>query len=302
MQRSIPYNLNTLDGEQIRRESTLSAASRLKTFDAFSHKGTRGHAAIVAGSPGMMGACLLSTKAAVKSGAGKVTAFVPKEYFGLVHLAVPEAIVKHNAPEEEEEKDKPTKAFDAIGIGPGMGISNLTRQWIGELGRLEKQPCVIDADALNQIAQESDLLKVLPTDALLTPHPLEWERLFGKVKNDRERIEKTLELCSRYQINMILKGHFSCLVTRDGELHINGTGNAGMGKGGSGDLLTGLLTGLLAQGYTAKDAAIVGMYIHGLAGDLARERLGEEYMSASDTLAFFSDAFIFLRKSNPSPR
>lgn len=290
----IPYDLRELDEDQVRKHSTAIAAKHLKTFDKFAHKGTRGHAAIIAGSDGMMGAALLSTKAAAKSGAGKTTALVPVNYFSLVHMTVPEALVKENKPLNTDLDN-----FDSIGIGPGMGINALTKDWLCAIGKTQK-PCVIDADALNQMAQSKELMELLPPDAILTPHPLEWERLFGIAENDRDRIEKSMEICSRYNINMILKGHFSCLVTHKHALFINGTGNAGMAKGGSGDVLTGLLTGLLAQGYGATEAGILGMYLHGLAGDLAKEKLGEEAMTATDCIACFSDAYRILHNNASS--
>ncbi len=294
MATSIPYQLRELDEDQVRIASAQTAAKHLKTFDKFAHKGTRGHAAIIAGSDGMMGAALLSTMAAAKSGAGKITALVPEIYFSLVHMAVPEALVKENEPLKTD-----LGQFDSIGIGPGMGINALTKDWLCAIGKTRK-PCVIDADALNQIAQSKELMDLLPTDAILTPHQREWERLFGIAENDRDRIEKSMKICSRYNINMILKGHFSCLVTHKHALFINGTGNAGMAKGGSGDVLTGLLTGLLAQGYGATEAGILGMYLHGLAGDLAKEKLSEESMTATDSIACFSEAFRILHKNTTS--
>jgi NAD(P)H-hydrate epimerase len=290
----IPYHLKELDEDQVRIKSMKTAAKHLKTFDKFAHKGTRGHAAIIAGSNGMMGAALLSTMAAAKSGAGKITALVPVNYFSLVHMAVPEALVKENQPLQTD-----LHQFDSIGIGPGMGINLVTAEWLRAIGKTQK-PCVIDADALNQIAQSKELMDHLPHDAILTPHQLEWERLFGVAENDRDRIEKSMEICSRFKINMILKGHFSCLVTQKQALFINGTGNAGMAKGGSGDVLTGLLTGLLAQGYGAIEAGIIGMYLHGRAGDLSRDKFGEESMTASDIIISFSGAFRDLHKNASS--
>jgi NAD(P)H-hydrate epimerase len=139
------------------------------------------------------------------------------------------------------------------------------------------------------------MFEQIPQNSILTPHLREWDRLFGEEKNDKVRIEKTISICIKHKINILIKGHFSCLISSDGEIVFNGTGNAGMAKAGSGDVLTGLITGLLAQGYMPRHAALIGMYLHGLAGDLAKENLGEDSMLASDQINYFSNAFLKLR-------
>lgn len=257
-------------------------------FDKFAHKGLRGHAALVAGSNGMMGAAILSGTAANKSGTGKTTLFVPNEYFELIHLSIPEALVK-----DIGSKHIDFHQFNSIGIGPGLGTS-MNSTLILQQFLTANKPLVLDADALNIIAGNNMLISQVPKGSILTPHLLELERLLGIPVHADDTISRTKDFCIKHGLFCIVKGHFSCLFTPDGELFYNGTGNAGMAKGGSGDVLTGLLTGILAQGFSMKTAAIMAMFIHGLAGDLARDELGEEAMTASDQITYFSKAFASL--------
>ena len=289
MKTTLPDYLTSLNEEEIKVDSLCRLKNRFKTFDKFSHKGTRGHAAIFAGSHGMMGAAILALKSANRSGVGKVTAIIHNEYFALIHAQSPESLIEENKA-EEINFDK----FNSIGVGPGLGAALLTHSMIDCIISSGK-PLVLDADALNFLSKNKQYLKKIPPESILTPHLREWERLLGPVDNDKIRIEKTIEICKELNINVVIKGHFSCLVTSKGSFFFNGTGNAGMAKAGSGDVLTGLITGLLAQGYTSEDAALIGMYIHGLSGDLAKEALGEEAMIASDQIHFFSNAFLKLR-------
>ncbi len=288
----INSDLKELDEIEIRNHTFQKVKGLLKIFNPFSHKGNRGHAAIFAGSHGMMGAAILSTMAATKSGAGKVTVIIPDRYFELIHSSIPEALVKSNIDEIEFEK------FDSIGIGPGLGSEILTMPLVEKLFS-SKNRLVLDADMLNFISINQSLLNRIPTESILTPHLLEWKRLFGEAENDKIRILKTQEICTKYAINLLIKGHVSVLVTSEGEVHLNANGNAGMAKGGSGDVLTGLITGLLAQGYSQSDAAQVGMYIHGLSGDMANKIHGENAMTASDQIHQFGNAFAKLSQSYP---
>lgn len=287
MNNIIPNDLRELNEDEIRLHTLSQIKKCLKSFDKFSHKGTRGHAAIFAGTHGMMGAALLSVMSANRSGTGKVTAIIPKEYFGLIHAQSPESLVVANNSEINYQQ------FNSIGIGPGLGSSTLNDKLFTTIFS-SGIPTVLDADALNFFSINKKMLQEIPPNTILTPHLREWDRLFGEEKNDKLRIEKTISICTKHKINILIKGHFSCLVTSDGELVINGTGNAGMAKAGSGDVLTGLITGLLAQGYIAEHAALIGMYLHGLAGDLAKEKLGEDSMLASDQINYFSNAFLKL--------
>ena len=289
MFQSIPNHINELDEIIIKQKSIEILHDKLKTFDRFSHKGNRGHAAIFAGSIGMMGASILSARACSKSGAGKVTTIIPPTSFDLIHSTVPEALVMSN-----ETPNLDYSIFNSIGIGPGLGSELLSERLIDHIFSYNK-PIVIDADALNFLAKHPKLLAKIPPSSILTPHLLEWKRLFGEVSNDKERIERSASISIQYGIFILIKGHFSCLTTPKGKLLFNATGNSGMAKGGSGDVLTGLITGLLAQGYEPEIAAFLGMYIHGLAGDLAMVSLGEEAMTASDQINYFSGAFSEIR-------
>jgi len=288
----INSDLQELDENEIRIHTFQKVKGILKIFNPFSHKGNRGHAAIFAGSHGMMGAAILSTMAATKSGAGKVSVIIPERYFELIHISIPEALVISNVDEIEFEK------FDSIGIGPGLGSEILTMPLVEKLFS-SKNRLVLDADMLNFISINSSLLNRIPTDSILTPHLLEWKRLFGEAINDKTRILKTQEICTKYAINVLIKGHISVLVTSKGEVHFNANGNAGMAKGGSGDVLTGLIAGLLAQGYSQIDAGQLAMYIHGLSGDLAMKLHGENAMTATDEIHQFGQAFASLSQSYP---
>lgn len=288
MMNEVPHNLKALNRIEILNASTLEVKKRLRRFDEFAHKGIRGHAAIFAGSEGMMGAAILATSACMKSGAGKTTAFVPASYFPLIHQTVPEALVSSS-----DIIPVSLNNFQSIAIGPGLGISHHSKSLL-EFAIHSNKPMVIDADALNILAQNK-LYQLRPTqNALLTPHHGEWERLFKKCDDDFVKINTSIEFCKKLNTNMILKGHYSILVTPN-FFFINGTGNSGMAKAGSGDVLTGLLASLLAQGYEIEDAAVIGMYLHGLAGDLAKDQLGEDCMIASDLIHYLSDAFRSVR-------
>jgi NAD(P)H-hydrate epimerase len=289
MFQTIPNYISELDEAFIKQKSVEVLHAKLKTFDRFSHKGDRGHAALFAGSIGMMGASILAARACSKSGAGKITTIVPPTCFNLIHSTVPEAIVVSN-----ETQNLNYSIFNSIGIGPGLGSELLDEALITHIFSYN-MPMVLDADALNFLAKHPTLIEQIPKSSILTPHLLEWKRLFGDVSHDRDRIEKSISISTQYGIFILIKGHISCLTTPTGKVHFNATGNAGMAKGGSGDVLTGLITGLLAQGYTPETAALLGMYIHGRAGDMAKTSLGEEAMTASDQLHFFSAAFTEIR-------
>lgn len=288
MMNDIPHNLRDLNRVDVFNSSILEVKRRIKTFDDFAHKGTRGHAAIIAGSRGMMGAAILASSACMRSGAGKTTAFVPDTSFSLIHQTVPEALVRSSdlLPESYQE-------FQSISIGPGIGISNHSKELLESVVK-SKCPLVIDADGLNIISKYPDLKNNLPKNVLLTPHLGEWERFFFRCNDDYLKIKTSIEFCKHKNINILLKGHYSILITPN-NFFINGTGNSGMAKAGSGDVLTGILCSLLAQGYSVEDAGIIGMFVHGLAGDFARDHLGEDYMTASNIIHYISDAFRSIR-------
>jgi len=237
-----------------------------------------------------MGAAVLAVKACLRSGSGKVTAYTPNIGYDIMQISAPEAMTKI-AGENFISSFDDIQRFDSLGIGPGIGVYESHKELLLKLFSAYKKPIVVDADALNILSQNKDLLKALPEGSILTPHLVEFERLFGKTKNDDERIESALAMSHQYNIYIILKGHRTLIATPDKKAYFNSTGNAGMATGGSGDILTGILTGLLAQGYTSLDACMLGVYLHGLAGDIAAEKFSQEAMIAGDIIDCLGEAF-----------
>lgn len=256
-----------------------------KPRKAFAHKGNFGHALIISGSYGKMGAAVLSTKACLRSGVGLVTSHIPQCGLEILQTSVPEAMCKVDKHEKLiTAADHLLHTYSAIGIGPGIGNAAETAVCLKRLISSYKKPIVIDADAINILAENKEWLNLLPENSILTPHPKEFTRLFGNTNNDFEKIEIALQQAHEKKIIIILKGHRSFIATPIGKGYFNTTGNAGMATGGSGDVLTGIITGLLAQGYSPTDAAILGVYLHGLAGDKACEKYGANAMIATDII------------------
>lgn len=267
------------------------ARSIYKPRNRFAHKGNFGHAMIIAGSYGKIGAAVLSARACLRSGAGLLTCFIPKCGYEILQTAVSEAMVLSDANSSMITKvDDDVSKYDSIGIGPGLGTSSETRTAIKEMLPTYKMPMVIDADALNGISMEKRLPS-LPPGSILTPHPKEFERLFGECKNDFERIQKAISNAKSLNCLIVLKGHHSFIATPSGKGYFNNTGNAGMATAGSGDVLTGMITGLLAQGYSSEDAAILASHLHGVAGDIAENKFSQEAMLAGDIIDNIGEAF-----------
>ncbi len=270
-------------------------ASIFNPRDPFSHKGTHGHALILAGGYGKMGAAQLCAKSCLRSGAGLVTCHVPKSGYEIMQTAVPEAMVSTDFNTSfltnfEGDLSK----YDALGIGPGIGTAKETRQFLRKIFKEYKGPMVLDADALNIIAMEESLISSIPKGSILTPHPGEFRRLFGEKKNDFELIDLAMERANSLNQIIVLKGHHT-LIAIPGRIPLfNGTGNAGMATGGSGDVLTGIITALLAQGYSPAGAAIVGVWMHGFAGDEAAVLFSKESMIAGDIITHLPGAFAYL--------
>ncbi len=258
--------------------------SLYKPRDNFAHKGTYGHALLIAGNTGKMGAALLASKACLRSGAGLVTVNIPANTLGIVQTALPEAMCSLR----EESNDWPKYA--TVGIGPGLGTGGDAVEMVKTVLRDYKKPLLVDADALNILSADKQLLALLPPGSVITPHPKEFERLFGVFNNEMDRINKAIEVSKNQNLTVVLKGHHT-LVASKGRGWFNTTGNAGMAKGGSGDVLTGIITALLAQGYTGLDAALLGVYLHGLAGDLALQHQSQESMLASDLIECIGAGF-----------
>ncbi len=264
-------------------------ASLLKNRKPFSHKGTYGHALLIAGNPGKMGAALLAAKAALRSGVGLLSVAVPEKESSIIHIALPEAMVVFR-----DVATTVLEQYDAIGVGPGLGTELKTQQQIGKLIQQNTRPMVLDADALNIVSMNQDLLQQFSEGTVLTPHPKEFDRLFGPSETDFERWQKAIAASQLYNCVVLVKGHFT-LIASAGKAWFNTTGNAGLAKGGSGDVLTGMITALLAQGYSAEAAAMLGVYLHGLAADIAVESQSIESILASDLIHSIGKAFLQLR-------
>ena len=264
---------------------------RLLHRDPFAHKGKMGNALIIAGSYGMGGASVLATKACLRAGAGKVTTHTPKRNSLLLQISVPEAIIQFDREETIFSEAVDTEDFNAVGIGPGLGTSEQTAIAIIAQLRRTQCPIVADADAINVIANHRAWLQQLPKGIIMTPHPKEFDRLEGPSTDSYERLMKARDLAQRLHGYILVKGHHTSLCLPDGHIMFNSTGNAGMATAGSGDVLTGIITGLLARGYKHEDACVVGMYLHGLAGDIAARELGIESVIASDLIQYIPQAF-----------
>ena len=256
----------------------------------FSHKGTYGTATLIGGSYGMMGAVALATLAALRSGAGKVKALAPHCGCTTLQTLCPEALFQKGGDTFIEKME--VEAGTTVGIGPGLGLNPLTKRALSLFLKQATQPLVLDADALNIIAESpEEMLMQIPAGSLLTPHPGEFKRLFGTAANTMECVEAGRNQAMRLNSTIVLKGHHTTVLLPDGSCFYNVTGNAGMAKGGSGDVLTGLLTGLMAQGYSATDAAVIGVWLHGKAGDLAAGKASMETITAQDICAHLGEAF-----------
>ncbi|MEO7924676.1 MAG: NAD(P)H-hydrate dehydratase [Chitinophagaceae bacterium] len=263
----------------------------------FSHKGNFGHALLVAGSYGKTGAAVLAAKACMRSGVGLLTCHVPSSAYTILQAAVPEAMLltDTNSSFNTKVEDDPAK-YETIGIGPGIGMATETKMLLREIFDAYRGPVVLDADALNLLATQKDLYQLIPGGSVLTPHPKEFERLFGETGNEFDRVQLALQKAKELNCIIVLKGHHTFIATTQGKGFFNSTGNAGMATAGSGDVLTGILTGLIAQGYSSVEAAILGVYLHGLAGDIAAKERSLEAMIAGDIIEKIGDAFLQLNK------
>jgi NAD(P)H-hydrate epimerase len=271
--------------------------SIFKPRKKFANKGNFGHALLVAGSHGKIGAAVLASKACLGTGAGLLTTHVPKCGYGIMQISIPEAMIVTDDDENINTNiSEDISKYNAIGIGPGIGTDYKTSSLFESILQQCKKPIVVDADALNIMSANSKLLSALPPHSILTPHPKEFERLFGKSENGFERLQLALQKAKEHQCIIILKGHYTFIATPAGVGYFNSTGNAGMAKGGSGDALTGMLTAFLAQGYSPEETAILGVYIHGLAGDFAAVNYSQQSMLASDIIDNLGQAFFSILK------
>ena len=266
----------------------------LRPRNVFSHKGTMGHALLVAGSYGMAGAAVLAARACMRAGVGKLTVHTPRRNMPILQTTIPEAVIHTDREETTFSEAVPTDDFQAVAIGPGLGTSEQTA--IAMIAQLRRAQCpvVADADALNILAAKHAWMQQLPKGIILTPHAKELERMEGQCTDSYERLSKARMLAERLQGYVILKGRHTAVCMPDGHIAFNTTGNPGMATAGSGDVLTGILLGLLARGYTQRDACVLGVYLHGLAGDLAAQQLGQESLMASDIINYLPKAFLAL--------
>jgi hydroxyethylthiazole kinase-like uncharacterized protein yjeF len=257
----------------------------------YSHKGTYGHALIIAGKYGMMGASVLCAKACLRGGAGLTTVCIPRLGYDIVQSSIPEALVQAGDSDEIFNKVPDLSKFQAIACGPGIELASATGKALHDLLVHACVPLVLDADALNILSEHKDWIELLPRGTVITPHPKEFDRLAGTSPDMYSRHLKQLEFASKYNVLVILKGAHTLISTPDGKSYINTTGNPGMATGGSGDVLTGLLVSLMAQGYSSLNASLIAVFIHGLAADLALESSSMEALIAGDIIEKIGPAF-----------
>ena len=250
-----------------------------------SHKGTYGHALLIAGNSGKMGAAVIAAKACVRSGVGLVTLNIPFMERTTIQISVPEAMLNFR-----ENFIENIQSYSSIGIGPGIGKNSLEKKVLKEIIKCSDKPIVLDADALNIIADAKKILNKIPANSIITPHPKEFDRLFGNHTSTEERKKTAIKMAELLDIVIVLKGH-QTLVTDGINNFLNTTGNSGLAKGGSGDALTGFITGLLAQQYSSINAALAGVYIHGLAADITLQNQTMESMIITDVIENFGEAF-----------
>ncbi len=261
-----------------------------KTRKKWDHKGTYGHSLLIGGSFGKMGAITLASKAALKIGSGLVSAYIPKCGYEILQISVPEVMAEVDTDDELTYfnfKTTPT----VIGIGPGMGTSEKTAQGFENFIKDNQLPLVIDADGINLLSKNQLLLNYLPKNTILTPHPKELERLIGAWKNDYEKLEKTVEFSKKHQAIVVIKGAHTVIVNND-QLFFNSTGNQALATGGSGDVLTGMITGLIAQDYKPLNAAILAIYLHGRTADIALPKTGYETFTATTIFEYLAAAIL----------
>jgi len=258
--------------------------SKTKPRNTFAHKGMFGHALLIAGSKGKMGAAALAAKACLRSGAGLLTAHIPQRGEMVLQTTLPEAMVSLDAESDFISVLPELSGFDAIAIGPGLGVHDSSLATLKALLETVRKPLVLDADALNLLAMNPALISLLPPNSILTPHPKEFDRMFGACDSGYERIQNAQTMAVKYALNIVLKGAYTAICTPEGNVYFNSTGNPGMATAGSGDVLTGVILGLLSQNYSPEESAIMGVFLHGRAGDLAAESISQEGMIAGDII------------------
>ncbi|MDE6514386.1 MAG: NAD(P)H-hydrate dehydratase [Muribaculaceae bacterium] len=257
----------------------------LRPRPAFSSKADFGSALLVSGSYGMMGAAILAARGCLRAGAGKVTVFSPRCGYEAVQSAVPEAMFAACNSDLTIGEIHASHPYSAIAVGPGIGTSEATTSALEKFLTLHDRPVVLDADALNCIARRQTLLHHVPVHSVLTPHAGEFDRIFGQQANSEARLVKAIEVARMHNIIIVLKGHYTAIVRPDGLVYFNSSGTPALATAGSGDVLTGVIASFMAQGYSPEVASLLGVFIHGLAGELAAETEGTYGVTASDIAA-----------------
>jgi ADP-dependent NAD(P)H-hydrate dehydratase / NAD(P)H-hydrate epimerase len=269
-------------------------SGKIKKRGKFSHKGTYGHALLIAGSYGKMGASVLASRACLRSGVGLLTSHVPQLGYEIIQNSVPEAMISIDSSETVFSEVPDLSPYSAIGIGPGLDKKPEIQRAFKALLLAKPNKLIIDADALNILSENQDWYNLLPENTILTPHPKEFERLAGPSTDSYERLQKQFQFSAIHKVIVVCKGAHSCITLPDGRVFFNSTGNPGMATAGSGDVLTGIILGLLAQSYSPEDATLIGVYLHGLAGDLAAVEFGEYSLVAGDIISYLGKAFLRL--------
>ncbi|MBW3524398.1 NAD(P)H-hydrate dehydratase [Chryseobacterium sp. NKUCC03_KSP] len=265
-----------------------------KVRQDFTHKGTYGRSIIVGGSYGKIGAVVLATRSALKTGSGLTFVLAPNCGYEILQTSVPEAMFMDGGEKKIHQIQELENAV--YGIGPGLGTEKEMEKALLEFLENHQSPLVLDADALNIISKDKSYLKLIPKKSIITPHPKEFERLFGKTENSFERLDLAKTKAKELGIYIVLKDHHTQVVTPEGKIFYNITGNSGLAKGGSGDILTGIITSLLAQKYSEEEAAILGVWLHGKAADLAAEKYSKEAMQPTDVIDEIGNVFLHLNK------
>lgn len=268
--------------------------SFIQSRSRFDHKGIMGHALLIAGSYGKMGAAILASRGCLRAGVGLLTTHIPRLGYAIIQTAVPEAMASIDQSDLIFTDLPDIHDYSAIGVGPGIGTKQNTQRAMFQLVEQSTKPLVIDADALNILADHPEWLEELPEKSILTPHPGEFKRLVGEFQNSYERLKAQILFARKFKVIIILKGAFTTIVLPSGNVFFNPTGNPGMATAGSGDVLTGIILGLLAQGLSPEHSSLAGVYIHGLAGDLAIQSKSEQGLIASDIIEYLGNAFLQL--------
>ena len=272
------------------------ACSLLKKRKMFAHKGSYGHGLLLAGSRGKIGAALLAARGALRAGLGLLTIHLPISAGSLVQISLPEAMSSFDFGEEYLTQIPDLSRYSALAAGPGIGTNILTQEAVNQLIHKARVPLVLDADALNILAENPLWIRQLPENAILTPHPVEFDRLSGiVVKTEEERLQMAIHFAYSYRVILVLKGAFTRIIFPDGTVWFNSTGNPGMATARSGDVLTGIILGLLCQGYTSGDAAKLGVFLHGRSADLIVNDSSQESLIASDIADYLGNAYASLK-------